>query len=203
MATRGLVTVSHPAERSRNGRGWFERLAEAASNFTSSAVFYGLCLALVALFAAVHAAGLAAHWQLLAFELARSSRGSGAAAGVAEIAARSGLSEREVRIGIEAIDCFSTLSTDAGVSAADDGGSLGDVLGTCDEGYDAVVDRVTLAPYLRRLPERDRTILYLHFFRGMTQTRIGELLGISQVHVSRLLGRCCAELREEIMSAAG
>lgn len=65
MATRGLVTVSHPAERSRNGRGWFERLAEAASNFTSSAAFYGLCLALVALFAAVHAAGLAAHWQLL------------------------------------------------------------------------------------------------------------------------------------------
>lgn len=86
------------------------------------------------------------------FELARSSRGSGPAAGVAEIAARSGLSEREVRIGIEAMDCFGTLSTDAGVSASDDGGSPGDVLGTCDRGYDAVVDRVTLAPYLRRLP---------------------------------------------------
>ncbi|MEU6553519.1 low affinity iron permease family protein [Streptomyces sp. NPDC046915] len=59
------VTVSHPAERSRDGRGWFERLAEEASNFTSSIAFYCFCLALVAAFVAVHAAGLPLVWQLL------------------------------------------------------------------------------------------------------------------------------------------
>ncbi|MET8450873.1 low affinity iron permease family protein [Streptomyces sp. NPDC005209] len=58
------MTTPHPAERSRNGRGWFERLAEEASNFTSSMVFYGLCLALVAAFIAIHVAGLALGWQL-------------------------------------------------------------------------------------------------------------------------------------------
>ncbi|MFE0512711.1 low affinity iron permease family protein [Streptomyces sp. NPDC058964] len=59
------MSVTHPAERSRNGRGWFERLAEAGSNFTSSWVFYCFCLVLVAAFVAVHAAGLPLTWQLL------------------------------------------------------------------------------------------------------------------------------------------
>lgn len=59
------MTVAHPAERSRDGRGRFERLAEAASNFTSSLAFYGVCLALVACFVAVHVAGLPLTWQLL------------------------------------------------------------------------------------------------------------------------------------------
>ena len=63
------MTVSHPAERSRDGRGWFERLAESASNFTSSLAFYGLCLALVGLVVAVHAAGLEMSWQLLIGDL--------------------------------------------------------------------------------------------------------------------------------------
>ncbi|MER6536551.1 low affinity iron permease family protein [Streptomyces sp900105755] len=57
--------MTHPAERSRNGRGWFERLAEAASNLTSSLAFMCFCLALVAAFVAVHLSGLALSWQLL------------------------------------------------------------------------------------------------------------------------------------------
>jgi low affinity Fe/Cu permease len=59
------MSMSHPAERSRNGRGWFERLAEAASNMTSSLPFMCFCLALVVAFVAVHVAGLALTWQLL------------------------------------------------------------------------------------------------------------------------------------------
>lgn len=59
------MSMTHPAERSRNGRGWFERLAEAASNLTSSLAFMCFCLALVAAFVAVHLAGLALTWQLL------------------------------------------------------------------------------------------------------------------------------------------
>ncbi|MER7936208.1 MULTISPECIES: low affinity iron permease family protein [unclassified Streptomyces] len=65
MAPRKAVSVPHPAERTRNGRGWFEKLAEAASNITSSAPFYGFCLLLVILFVAVHIAGLPLSWQLL------------------------------------------------------------------------------------------------------------------------------------------
>jgi low affinity Fe/Cu permease len=63
------VSMTHPAERSRNGRGWFERLAEAASNLTSSLVFMCFCLALVAAFVAVHLSGLALTWQLLVGDL--------------------------------------------------------------------------------------------------------------------------------------
>ncbi|MER5918281.1 hypothetical protein ABT124_50680 [Streptomyces sp. NPDC001982] len=64
-AAEEAETMTHPAERSRDGRGWFERLAETASNFTSSMVFYGLCLALVMAFVAVHAAGLGLSWHVL------------------------------------------------------------------------------------------------------------------------------------------
>jgi low affinity Fe/Cu permease len=56
--------MSHPAKRSRNGRGWFERLAEVASDFTSSRAFYGLCLVLVGCFVAGHAVGLPLTWQM-------------------------------------------------------------------------------------------------------------------------------------------
>ncbi|MET7885017.1 low affinity iron permease family protein [Streptomyces avermitilis] len=59
------MTVPHPAERSRHGRGWFEKLAEAASNLTSSPVFYCFCLLLVFAFIVAHAAGLELTWQLL------------------------------------------------------------------------------------------------------------------------------------------
>ncbi|TWF90627.1 RNA polymerase sigma factor (sigma-70 family) [Streptomyces brevispora] len=53
----------------------------------------------------------------------------------------------------------------------------------------------TVKPALRRLPKGERTILYLRFFRDMTQDGIAETLGISQMHVSRLISRCCGEVR--------
>ncbi|MGW7242678.1 low affinity iron permease family protein [Streptomyces sp. NPDC054804] len=59
------MSTTHPAERTRNGRGWFERLAETASNVTSSLLFMCFCLTLIAAFVAVHAAGLDLSWQLL------------------------------------------------------------------------------------------------------------------------------------------
>ncbi|KUJ68276.1 hypothetical protein ACZ90_20370 [Streptomyces albus subsp. albus] len=58
------MRIRHPADRAGGG-GRYERLAEAASNFTSSRAFYGICLALVVAFVAVHAAGLALSWQIL------------------------------------------------------------------------------------------------------------------------------------------
>ncbi|MFI1360195.1 SigB/SigF/SigG family RNA polymerase sigma factor [Streptomyces sp. NPDC020898] len=116
---------------------------------------------------------------------------------VAEIAAYAQLSESEVRTGMEALDCFSTLSLEAELPGTD-GYALADTVGGPDPGFDLVVDRAAVSPGLRNLPERERTILYLRFFGGMTQSRIAQQLGISQMHVSRLISGCCARLREEL-----
>ncbi|WP_369269025.1 SigB/SigF/SigG family RNA polymerase sigma factor [Streptomyces sp. R11] len=126
---------------------------------------------------------------------------SGRAPTVAEIAEHAQLSESEVRTGMEALECFSALSLEAEMPGTD-GYALGDAIGGPDPAYDVVVDRVTVTPCLERLPERERTILYLRFFGGMTQSRIAQQLGISQMHVSRLLSGCFAQLREEILAEA-
>ncbi|MEV5910118.1 SigB/SigF/SigG family RNA polymerase sigma factor [Streptomyces chartreusis] len=120
---------------------------------------------------------------------------------VAQIAAHTGLTEDEVNTGLEALDSFSTLSLDAEMSSSEDGFSLADTIGGCDGGYDVVVDREAAKEGLRRLPERERTILYLRFFEDMTQSRIADELGISQMHVSRLISRCCARVRDEVLGA--
>ncbi|MCX5053739.1 MULTISPECIES: SigB/SigF/SigG family RNA polymerase sigma factor [unclassified Streptomyces] len=121
---------------------------------------------------------------------------------VSEIARHAQLSEAEVRAGMEALECFTALSLDAEMPGTD-GFALSDALGSTDPAYDVVVDRVAVGPCLLALPERERTILYLRFFRGMTQNRIAEQLGISQMHVSRLLSSCFAQLREELLAGAG
>ncbi|EGX56830.1 RNA polymerase secondary sigma factor [Streptomyces zinciresistens K42] len=132
-------------------------------------------------------------------ELSQLSSGHGPT--VAEIAEHAHLSEDEVRTGMEALECFSALSLDAEMPGTD-GYALGDAVGGPDPAFDVVVDRVAVTPCLRRLPERERTILYLRFFGGMTQSRIAQQLGISQMHVSRLLSGCFAQLREELLAEA-
>ncbi|MGV9558194.1 SigB/SigF/SigG family RNA polymerase sigma factor [Streptomyces sp. NPDC003401] len=122
---------------------------------------------------------------------------SGRAPTLAEIAEYAQLTEDEVRTGTEALECFSALSLEAEMPGTD-GYALEDALGDPDPAYDTVIDRVAVAPCLRALPERERTILYLRFFGGMTQSSIAEQLGISQMHVSRLLSGCFERLREEI-----
>ncbi|MEU9350321.1 RNA polymerase sigma factor SigF [Streptomyces griseoloalbus] len=118
---------------------------------------------------------------------------------VADIAAHTGLTEEEVGAGMEALESFSTLSLDAELSSDDDGYSLADTLGASDSAYDVVVDRESAKEGLRRLPERERAILYMRFFEDMTQSRIADRLGISQMHVSRLISRSCARVRDEAM----
>ncbi|MEU6572467.1 RNA polymerase sigma factor SigF [Streptomyces sp. NPDC046805] len=118
---------------------------------------------------------------------------------VAEIAEHADLSEADVRDGLEALDGCTALSLDAEAPGSDDGYSLSDTLGSSDPALDAVVDREAVAPRLAVLPERERTILYLRFFGDMTQSRIAEQLGISQMHVSRLINRCCNRLRDQVM----
>lgn len=112
----------------------------------------------------------------------------------ADIAADTGLDEDDVRLGMEALHGYSALSLDADPSG-DGGISLADRLGVCDRALDVAVDREAVKPSLKALPERERTVLYLRFFRDMSQARIAEVLGISQMHVSRLLRQSCAQVR--------
>ncbi|MYR36088.1 B/F/G family RNA polymerase sigma-70 factor [Streptomyces sp. SID4944] len=87
----------------------------------------------------------------------------------ARIAGHTGLSEEEVRQGSEALHGFSALSIDAGTPP--EGGELllGDRLGAVDEAYDLVLDREAAKPGISRLAEREKRVLYLRFFAGMTQ----------------------------------
>ncbi|MEV0253531.1 SigB/SigF/SigG family RNA polymerase sigma factor [Streptomyces sp. NPDC050732] len=124
--------------------------------------------------------------------------GSGPEPSIADIAAHAGLTEDEVRDGMQAMEGYSALSLDAEISSADpDGFSLVDTLGAPDTAYDIITDREAAKQGLRKLPERERTILYLRFFEDMTQSRIAEKLGISQMHVSRLISRSCDRVRAE------
>ncbi|MET9079767.1 RNA polymerase sigma factor SigF [Streptomyces sp. NPDC004232] len=118
---------------------------------------------------------------------------------ICEIAERAGLSEEDVRAGMEALESFSALSLEAGLPGSDDGFSLGDSLGVSDSALETVVDRESVRPHLEALPERERAILYMRFFKDMTQSSIAEQLGISQMHVSRLITRSCRQLRDEVL----
>ncbi|WP_443033376.1 SigB/SigF/SigG family RNA polymerase sigma factor [Streptomyces sp. ACA25] len=117
---------------------------------------------------------------------------------ISEIAKHSGLTEDEVKVGMQAMESYSPLSLNAELPGSEDGYSLIDTLGSSEPGYDQVVYREAVKPKLRELPERERRILYLRFFREMTQSRIAEQLGISQMHVSRLLSRTCERIRAEV-----
>jgi RNA polymerase sigma-B factor len=137
-----------------------------------------------------------------AASLELSQEASGRIPTQAEIAVRAGLTEQQVADGQAALESFNSLSLDAqcqGHGAADTGPlALGETLGAPDPAIEIVVDRESVKPQLCRLPERERRILYLRFFRGMTQSAIADALGISQMHVSRLITRSCSTIRDEI-----
>lgn len=118
---------------------------------------------------------------------------------VTEIADSAGFSEEEVLEGLEIAQAYNFTSLDAPIDS-DDGGStsFADQLGTEDEHLENLEYRASLAPEMAKLPEREQKILYLRFYRGQTQSEIATKLGISQMHVSRLLNRTLAQLREAL-----
>lgn len=116
-----------------------------------------------------------------------------------DIAARAGLTLDEVRDGMEALESYSSLSLDAELGSPEDGGggiSLAETLGQEEPDYDLVTDREAAKEGLRALPERERSILYMRFFEDMTQSHIAQEIGVSQMHVSRLISRSCAQVRK-------
>ncbi len=119
---------------------------------------------------------------------------------VAELAKRAGLSEEEIIEGLESANAYSPLSLDAPDPAGDVGAVI-EQLGDTDDALDAVIDRETVKPLLDALDARAKKILLLRFFKNMTQSQIAEELGISQMHVSRLLSRTLADLRQKLEEA--
>jgi len=115
-----------------------------------------------------------------------------------EIAAELGEPLGEVEEALAADGCFSPSSLDRPVGAGVDAPSLGDMLPDPADDHDAVDARVILAPAVRRLDDRDRKILHLRYFNGWTQEEIAREIGVTQMHVSRLLSRILTELRSEL-----
>ncbi len=113
-----------------------------------------------------------------------------------EIAAKIGVGVEEVMEGLESANAYSTLSLDASDSNEDGAGaSMLDTLGMDDEALDHVEIRESIKPLIEQLPSREKKILMLRFFRGMTQSQIAAEIGVSQMHVSRLLNRTLEQLR--------
>jgi len=123
----------------------------------------------------------------------------GRAPTVAELATFLRLSDEEVLEGLESANAYSTLSLDAGDSSDDEQMAVADTLGVEDEGLQGVEYRESLKPMLEQLPSREKKILLLRFFKNMTQSEIAVEVGISQMHVSRLLARTLAQLREGLL----
>ena len=98
---------------------------------------------------------------------------------------------------LEVGSAYSTLSLDAGPAGDDDSDPM-ETIGSVDAEFDRSEDRATLAPALDRLPEREREILRMRFEEGLPQTQIAERVGLSQMHVSRLIRRSLATMREEL-----
>ena len=118
---------------------------------------------------------------------------------IGELAKAADVDEEEVLEALESGQAYATLSLSA-PSAGDENTDLDPLesLGELEHEYEVSEDRAVLAPGLKALDERERRILHLRFFEGLTQSQIAQQVGISQMHVSRLIRRSLEKLREEI-----
>ena len=116
-----------------------------------------------------------------------------------ELAESIGCTVEEIVEGIESSNAYATLSLDAGDNSGDEpGASILDALGVDDVNLEHVEIRESIKPLLDRLEPREKKILLLRFFKNMTQSQIAEEIGVSQMHVSRLLTRTLDQLRSSL-----
>ena len=118
---------------------------------------------------------------------------------IPELAKAASVEEEEVLEALESGRAYSSLSLSTG-GTQEDGEELDPLesIGTDEHQYEVSEDRAVLAPGFRVLDERERRILHLRFFEGLTQSQIAQQVGISQMHVSRLIRRALEKIREEI-----
>jgi RNA polymerase sigma-B factor len=125
----------------------------------------------------------------------------GRAPTVDELAAQLAVSPDLVLEALTADDAFSPLSLDAPMASDEDGSySIAETVGDSEPRYDLLTDWESLKPLLQSLPERERRILQLRFFEDRTQSEIGAELGLSQMHISRLLAATLAKLRTQLQA---
>ena len=125
----------------------------------------------------------------------RLSRASGTSPSPTEIADDLGLSPEAVVEALEAATAHSTVSLDLPLGPDDDADSLLASLGAEDESYTKIEYLDAIAPAVRALPERDRLVLQMRFAEDLTQSEIAERIGVSQMHVSRLMRRAIGRLQ--------
>src|SRR5438876_736774 len=113
---------------------------------------------------------------------------------VAEIARAASATDDEVLEALDSAHAYRLISLDA--PAGEEGLTYYEQIGEADASLEALEDWVSVGPLLKQLPPRERRMLHLRFFKGMTQSEIADELGISQMHVSRLLAKTLATLRE-------
>lgn len=121
---------------------------------------------------------------------------------VPELGETLGVGAEEIIEALESASAYSTLSLDTPDPNDPGGPTTLEMLGQEDEALEGVENREALSRLLNRLPERERQIILLRFFRGLTQSQIATEIGISQMHVSRLLSRTLAQLRDGLLSDA-
>lgn len=118
----------------------------------------------------------------------------------ADLAEHLQTSEALVTEALGADDAFTPLSLDAPVGDEDDGATQLDTLGEDDAQLEEVVDSESLWPLLEKLPDREQEMVLLRFYGNKTQSDIADRLGISQMHVSRLLSRTLESLRRDLVA---
>ena len=119
---------------------------------------------------------------------------------IPELAKAAGVTDEEVLEALESGRAYSAASLSTGTVGQDGDQDLDplETIGTEEHQYEVSEDRAVLAPGFRALDERERRILHLRFFEGLTQSQIAQQVGISQMHVSRLIRRSLEKIREEI-----
>jgi RNA polymerase sigma-B factor len=115
-----------------------------------------------------------------------------------EIAEQLGVPVSDVLEGLEASEAYRSSSLDEMLSSEQGSATVGELVGEADAELDRVDFRQALRPVLAELAERERTIVLLRFFGNMTQTQIADRVGISQMHVSRLLAQTLDRLRSRL-----
>lgn len=116
---------------------------------------------------------------------------------VADIAGYLGVTEEDVLEGLEGARAYEATSLSVPIGR-DNTTELGDILGEEDPAYELAVLRTALEPAMATLGDRDRTILTLRFYGNLTQSQIAQRVGLSQMHVSRLIAKALARLRTEL-----
>jgi RNA polymerase sigma-B factor len=116
---------------------------------------------------------------------------------VAELAGRLQQSEEAILEALEAAGAYraTSLETPRSSDGGEAGETLGDTVGGAEEGFDRAEDRATIARLMRSITPREREVLRLRFEQDLTQAEIGEIIGVSQMQVSRLIRQAVARLR--------